>query len=197
MSTISKPQDAALRPPSTPTEVKDELSVEVASQWQLMWWKFRKHRLAMIGAIIVLMFYFVAKYRRRKGHIAQRSPSHNTPLEIAWTVIPTLFLVWIFFKGFWTYMDKMMAPGDAIVMDLRASKWNWNLIYPNGSESSTRTMIAAKSIPIGTAYAVWTGIGAVGTAILGIVLFGDPATALRIGCIALIVCGIVGLKLVS
>jgi quaternary ammonium compound-resistance protein SugE len=56
---------------------------------------------------------------------------------------------------------------------------------------------ALKSIPVGTGYAVWTGIGAVGTAILGIVLFGDPATALRIGCIALIVCGIVGLKLVS
>jgi quaternary ammonium compound-resistance protein SugE len=57
--------------------------------------------------------------------------------------------------------------------------------------------LALKSIPVGTGYAVWTGIGAVGTAILGIVLFGDPATALRIGCIALIVCGIAGLKLVS
>ena len=57
--------------------------------------------------------------------------------------------------------------------------------------------LALKSIPVGTGYAVWTGIGAVGTAILGIVLLGDPATALRIGCIALIVCGIVGLKLVS
>ena len=57
--------------------------------------------------------------------------------------------------------------------------------------------LALKSIPVGTGYAVWTGIGAVGTAILGIVLLGDPATAARIGCIALIVCGIVGLKLVS
>ena len=55
--------------------------------------------------------------------------------------------------------------------------------------------LALKSIPVGTGYAVWTGIGAVGTAILGIVLLGDPATALRIGCIALIVCGIVGLKI--
>ena len=57
--------------------------------------------------------------------------------------------------------------------------------------------LALKSIPVGTGYAVWTGIGATGTAILGIVLFGDPATALRLACIALIVCGIVGLKLVS
>ena len=57
--------------------------------------------------------------------------------------------------------------------------------------------LAVKTLPIGTAYAVWTGIGAVGTAILGIILFGDPATALRLACIGLIVSGIVGLKLVT
>ncbi|TWB67001.1 Small Multidrug Resistance (SMR) protein [Bradyrhizobium sacchari] len=56
---------------------------------------------------------------------------------------------------------------------------------------------ALKSLPVGTAYAVWTGIGAVGTATLGIVLFGEPATAFRLASIALIVAGIVGLKLVT
>ena len=57
--------------------------------------------------------------------------------------------------------------------------------------------LAVRTLPIGTAYAVWTGIGAAGTALLGIYLFGEPATALRLACIALIVTGIVGLKLVS
>lgn len=57
--------------------------------------------------------------------------------------------------------------------------------------------LAVKTLPIGTAYAVWTGIGTVGTAILGIVLFADPATALRITCIALIVAGIAGLKFLA
>lgn len=57
--------------------------------------------------------------------------------------------------------------------------------------------LALKSLPVGTAYAIWTGIGAVGVAILGIVLFAEPATALRLGCIGLIVAGIVGLRLVS
>ena len=57
--------------------------------------------------------------------------------------------------------------------------------------------VAARSLPIGTAYAVWTGIGAVGTAILGIALFGEPATLARLACIGLIVAGILGLKLVS
>ncbi len=56
---------------------------------------------------------------------------------------------------------------------------------------------ALKTIPVGTGYAVWTGIGAAGTAILGIALFAEPATAARLGCIGLIVAGIVGLKLVT
>jgi quaternary ammonium compound-resistance protein SugE len=57
--------------------------------------------------------------------------------------------------------------------------------------------LALRAIPVGTGYAIWTGIGAVGTAILGIVLFAEPATAARLGCIGLIVAGIVGLKLVT
>ncbi|MGC4024464.1 MAG: quaternary ammonium compound efflux SMR transporter SugE [Mesorhizobium sp.] len=57
--------------------------------------------------------------------------------------------------------------------------------------------IALKTLPVGTGYAVWTGIGAVGTAILGIYLLGEPATPMRIGSILLIVAGIIGLKLAS
>ena len=57
--------------------------------------------------------------------------------------------------------------------------------------------LALKSIPVGTGYAVWTGIGVIGTAILGIVLFDEAATAVRMACIGLIVAGIFGLKLAS
>lgn len=56
---------------------------------------------------------------------------------------------------------------------------------------------ALKSLPLGTAYAVWTGIGTVGTVILGIWLYGESADILRLGCIALIVAGILGLKLIT
>jgi quaternary ammonium compound-resistance protein SugE len=56
---------------------------------------------------------------------------------------------------------------------------------------------AMRTLPVGTAYAVWTGIGAVGTVALGIVLFHEPATAARLGCVALIVAGIVGLKVTA
>ncbi len=56
---------------------------------------------------------------------------------------------------------------------------------------------AAKKLPLGTAYAVWTGIGAVGAVTLGIVLFGESAQPLRLLCVGLIVAGIVGLKLTA
>ena len=57
--------------------------------------------------------------------------------------------------------------------------------------------IAMKSLPVGTAYAIWVGVGAVGTVILGVVLFDEPVNALRIGSVVLIVVGLIGLKLAT
>ena len=57
--------------------------------------------------------------------------------------------------------------------------------------------LALKSLPLGTAYAVWTGVGTVGTALLGMALFHEPADVTRLACVGLIVAGIIGLKLVT
>src|SRR5690606_40011738 len=57
--------------------------------------------------------------------------------------------------------------------------------------------LAMRSLPVGTAYPVWVGVGAVGTVILGVVLLGEPASLARLGCVALIVAGVVGLRLVT
>ena len=57
--------------------------------------------------------------------------------------------------------------------------------------------LALKTLPMGTAYAVWTGIGAAGTALVGMLFFGEPRDWARIGCLGLIVAGVVGLKLVT
>jgi len=57
--------------------------------------------------------------------------------------------------------------------------------------------IAVKSLPVGTAYSVWVGVGAVGTVVLGIVLLGEPANAARLISVGLIIAGIIGLKLAS
>lgn len=57
--------------------------------------------------------------------------------------------------------------------------------------------LAMKSLPVGTSYAVWTGIGAIGTVIAGVVLFGESASLARVTCLGLILAGIIGLKIVS
>lgn len=89
--------------------------------------------------------------------------------------------------------------------------WAVGLKYTEGFTKTVPTIItvaamaasmwllaqAARDLPIGTAYAIWTGIGAVGAAILGIFLFAESANIVRLGCIGLIVVGIVGLKLSS
>ena len=57
--------------------------------------------------------------------------------------------------------------------------------------------LALKSLPLGTAYAVWTGIGTIGTVLVGILVLGEPATVARIACVGLLVAGIAGLKILS
>lgn len=72
----------------------------------------------------------------------------------------------------------------------------WPTVFTGASLLVSMALLglAMKSLPLGTAYAVWTGIGAVGTVILGIVLFKEPATVARLVCVGLIVAGILGLK---
>jgi len=76
-----------------------------------------------------------------------------------------------------------------------AQVWWLLLAVVSMAVSGTLLMLAQRVIPMGTAYAVWTGIGAVGAFVTGVLLFGDSASALRIASILLIVAGIVGLKL--
>jgi quaternary ammonium compound-resistance protein SugE len=108
-------------------------------------------------------------------------------------------------------MSQSLAWGVLLVAGLCEIGWAVGLKYTEGFSRlwpSVATVVAMvvsvallglalKALPLGTAYAVWTGIGAVGTAILGIYLFNEPRDALRLVCIALIVAGIVGLKLVT
>jgi quaternary ammonium compound-resistance protein SugE len=75
--------------------------------------------------------------------------------------------------------------------------WPTVFVFVVGTLSFYLLSLRLKVIPVGTAYVVWTGIGAVGGAVLGMMVFGEPATAWRLTSIALVVAGIVGLKLTS
>lgn len=77
-------------------------------------------------------------------------------------------------------------------------RWGWILFsILCMTASGVLLLIAQKTIPMGTAYAVWTGIGAVGAFVLGLALFNEPATLARFFFVGLIIAGIIGLKLVS
>lgn len=71
------------------------------------------------------------------------------------------------------------------------------LTVGTGVASVVLLSLSLRELPVGTGYAIWTGIGAAGTATLGIALFGESAAPMRIGCIALILASIIGLKLIS
>ncbi len=102
-----------------------------------------------------------------------------------------------------------MAWVYLVIAGLLEIGWAMGLKYTEGFTKPVPTMltvcamvasvvllgIALRDLPVGTGYAVWTGIGTVGTAILGMVLFQEPATAIRLASIGLIVAGIAGLKL--
>jgi len=104
-----------------------------------------------VVAFVILMFlmtYWVIKYRRKPGIAPQRSPSHNTVLEITWTVVPTIFLAIMFFRGFWIYVGQVVVPSNNIELVVTAQKWSWAAAYPGGVESLETARIGAVDVPI-------------------------------------------------
>ncbi len=104
---------------------------------------------------------------------------------MAWVILVVAGLLEIGWAAGLKYSDGLTRPwpATATVATMVASMW--------------LLAIAVRSLPVGTAYAVWTGIGTVGTVLVGIAVLGEPATPARLACIAFIVAGIVGLKILS
>lgn len=102
----------------------------------------------------------------------------------------------------WTFLGIAGLLEIAFAFSMKASDGFTRLTpalftVASGLSSVILLSLAMRTLPMGTGYAVWTGIGAAGTAILGIVVLGDSASLLRILCIAMILAGVVGLKLVA
>ena len=87
--------------------------------------------------IVAAMLYFMIQFRRRPGYRGDSRPLHNNALEITWTVIPTLIVIWIFARGVNGYMDMVRPPADTIDINVTARKWDWSFQYPNGAISDT------------------------------------------------------------
>lgn len=86
-------------------------------------------------ALMVPMCYWAWRWRRKPGVPPIRTPNHNTFLEISWVVGPLIVVTFIFFWGFYGYMNTQVAKGNAINIDVTGYKWNWDVLYPNGAGS--------------------------------------------------------------
>jgi cytochrome c oxidase subunit II len=87
-------------------------------------------------AITLAVVYFTWKYRHRPGHKAEPSSAHNDALEITWTVIPTIIVVFLFWYGWRAYVDIATPPQKAVEVNLVAWRWNWQFTHPNGVTDS-------------------------------------------------------------
>jgi len=82
--------------------------------------------------ITIALFYFSIRYMKKKGQPAESQVSHNTPLEIAWSVLPSFLLVWIFVEGAIGYIDQQAAPEGSASVGVKSFKWGWTMDYGNG-----------------------------------------------------------------
>lgn len=82
--------------------------------------------------VVTLMTAFVVRYRRRRGREAEESATHNTALELTWSLIPLVLLLIIFGLGFKYYMDMSVPPQNALQVAVTAQKWAWSFTYANG-----------------------------------------------------------------
>lgn len=116
------------------------------ADWMFMfiWWC---SVVAFVG-LMILMVWWSFRWRRRKGQAAPASPSHNTPLEITWTVIPTIFFFVMFFEGFRGYINLNYTKVGAIEANLMAFQWSWTLEYPGG-QITTETATETKGAHVG------------------------------------------------
>ncbi len=82
--------------------------------------------------VITLMVVFVVRYRRRAGVEAQKTATHNTKLELAWSIIPGILLMTMFVMGAKAYVEMRNPPDDALEIQVTGQKWAWSFTYPNG-----------------------------------------------------------------
>lgn len=99
--------------------------------------------------IVFAMIYFTYKYRQRPGYKGNTEALHNNTLEVTWTVIPTLIVVWIFWEGAAGYLEMSRVPDDTLDINVYAQKWNWNFKYKeNGGESNILYVPVDKNIKL-------------------------------------------------
>lgn len=103
------------------------------------------------GLLLIPIVWFPIKYRRAKQATNyMQSPSHNTPLELTWSIVPLLVMTVMFIWGFKGYVAKLAAPSDAEEITIRGQKWSWTPVYRNGAgtDQTTRLTDTKYDVPV-------------------------------------------------
>lgn len=116
------------------------LASEVDPLWGFLFWSSA----IMFIIVVALITIFVVKYRRRGKDELTTSVSHNTTLEVLWTVIPTILVMIIFVWGFKSYIKFYVAPKDAMEIKVTGQKWFWSFDYPQGANT-----VNELTVPVG------------------------------------------------
>jgi cytochrome c oxidase subunit 2 len=109
---------------------------EAADDSDLMFYSVLALSAFFFFAITICVVYFVWKYRHRPGHKPEPSSAHNDALEITWTVIPTIIVVFLFWYGWRSYINVVTPPQKAVEVDVLAWRWNWQFTHANGVTDS-------------------------------------------------------------
>jgi len=103
-----------------------------ADESDMMFYAILALNIIFFVAIAFTVIFFTIKYRGRPGHKAQPSPAHNDALEITWTVIPTIIVVFLFYFGWHAYMKIVTPPQKAVEIQVLAQRWAWEFKHSNG-----------------------------------------------------------------
>jgi cytochrome c oxidase subunit 2 len=96
--------------------------------------------------VMAIMLAFVVIYRQKKGQAFDRGPTHNTPLELSWTIVPLVIVLGFFVLGLRYFVDLESPPDGAMVVDVEASQWHFNFKYPNGAEADDLYLLADRPV---------------------------------------------------
>jgi cytochrome c oxidase subunit 2 len=95
----------------------------------------------LFAVVTLASLYFILKYRRRTKVTTTSGVAHNTALEIAWTAIPTVLILIVFFWGFKTYIKMNVVPKDAIEIKVTGQRWFWSFDYPEGATTMNELVV--------------------------------------------------------
>jgi cytochrome c oxidase subunit 2 len=97
--------------------------------------------------VIIPMFYFMWKYRRKGPHERTEELDHSSRLEFFWSAVPLVIVILLFFVGLRGYINASIAPRDSYTINVQAQKWSWTFMYPNGVVSPGE-LVVPKGVPV-------------------------------------------------